>query len=360
MARPRRKSRKSAEAAPVQVQECGLGGAPIHEEHHHHETVVASTMYVRLRPEADPASRTGVAFRAYYVSNGQPPQSLHLGGETEQEARYRVLGLYPGATIELEEKKACCASCAAGRPCEGTCGARENPIFTAEHPGMAGEPLLAVYEGDEIRVTGCGACSAENLTEAPYPSALRFEKVHRSSTGFRFEPFKDVQLPPELRSLYSAGGACRGASCLPWIRVEKDPQRFRAALQAARKLGPIKKPADFCRLMMEYLVSQDQEVFIVLLLDVHQQVLGIGDIARGARDRVLTPIPDILRLPIVDGATAFIVAHNHPSGKPTPSAADKEVTKAIKEGAEAINLLFLDHIVVGANGYYSFSAHGLC
>jgi DNA repair protein RadC len=328
---------------------------------HHHEAHVTTvqTIFVILREEADASSRTGVAHRAYYHANGAPLQSLHIAGETEFEARARVLQIYPNASIEIDAKKSCCASCAAGGPCQsGACGARENPIFT-EASGMAGEPLLAVYEGENPVVGGCGACSSENLTETVYPSALRFERLNRTQSGFRFDAIKEIALPQELQGLYSAGGACQGASCLPWIRVEKDPQRFRAALQAARKIGPIKRPADFCKLMMRHLASQEQETFIVMLLDVHLNVLGIGDISRGARDRVLTPIPDILRLPVVDGATAFIVAHNHPSGKTTPSKADKEVTKAIKEGADAIQLLFLDHIIVGGDSHYSFNSHGL-
>jgi DNA repair protein RadC len=121
----------------------------------------------------------------------------------------------------------------------------------------------------------------------------------------------------------------------------------------------MKDSRKFYNFVKGHLLRQNQEVFVVILLDVHGQVLGISEISRGARDRVLVPIPDILRLPLVDGATAFVVAHNHPSGKTKPSEADKEVTKSIKEGADAIGILFMDHIIVASDGYYSFNDHGL-
>jgi DNA repair protein RadC len=224
---------------------------------------------------------------------------------------------------------------------------------------MAGESLLAVYDdASQEEVVGCGACS--HTANPGQPAVLRFEKAKRNPVGgYSFEQGTDVELSPELQALFSQGGACQGGACLPWVRVQRDPQRFRAALHAARNMGPVTSSRQFYNLIKEYMVSEDQEVFVVVLLDVHANVRGIGEISRGARDRVLTPVPDVLRLPLVDGATQFVVAHNHPSGKTTPSDADKEVTKAIKKGADAVGLLFIDHIIVGANGYYSFHDHRL-
>lgn len=333
-------------------------------EHHHHDhpepAKFTGSIHVLLRTESDPSSRTGVAVRAYYYANGAPPQSLHLGGETERAARHAVLEAYPGATFDVETAspaKACCASCAQNKPCQSGC----NPTsFPAGFAGEAGEPLLAVWDDVSEEVIGCGACAASPTTGG-HPAVLRFEKAKRNPVTGRFalETAGETELSPELQSLYSQGGSCQGSACMPWVRIQRDPQRFRTAIEAARKIGPIRDPKDFYRFVKDHMTSEDQEVFYILLLDVHMQIRGISEISRGARDRVLTPIPDVLRMPLVDGATAFIVAHNHPSGKTTPSEADKEVTKAIKKGADAVDILMLDHIIVGAHGYYSFSEHGL-
>ena len=355
-------NRSRSRGKPVQIVAVPCRApAPSKEEHHHAPATPTSVIHVVLRAEADLTSRTRVAYRAYCTWDGSPLQALHVAGETEQEARVRVLQAYPTATIELEHPKACCASCAANKPCESSCANGPGlPRFARGHAGMAGEPLLAVWEeGQEEDVVGCGSCGAAE-TAVGNPAVLRVERARRNPAGgYALETAHEVPLSPALQALYSSGGACQGEACLPWVRVQRDPARFRAALAAARKLGPVTSSKDFYRLVKDHLVSQDQEVFYVLLLDVHSNVRGISEISRGARDRVLTPIPDVLRLPLVDGATAFIVAHNHPSGKTKPSEADKEVTKAIKEAADAVEILFLDHIIVGADGYYSFSDHNL-
>jgi len=96
-----------------------------------------------------------------------------------------------------------------------------------------------------------------------------------------------------------------------------------------------------------------------VLLDTQLQVRGVGEISRGARDSVQTPIPDILRLPIVEGAKAMIVMHNHPSGKVNPSKADKALTKTLKQACDTVNIDLFDHLVVGPNEYFSFANEGL-
>lgn len=150
-----------------------------------------------------------------------------------------------------------------------------------------------------------------------------------------------------------------GPSCLPWVKVTRDPNRFRTCLAEARKIGRLESPQKFYELVKSHMTREDVEVFYVVLLDTQLYVRGISELSRGARDRVQAPIPDMLRLAIVEGATAFVVAHNHPSGKTNPSEADKELTKAILEASEVIGIPCFDHIIIGADGYYSFAEHKL-
>src|SRR5271166_6388506 len=96
---------------------------------------------------------------------------------------------------------------------------------------------------------------------------------------------------------------------------------------------------------------EDQEVYYVIALDTQLMLRGIAEVARGARDRVLTPIQDTVRYAIafaqLYGAMGIAIAHNHPSGKARPSDADKDVTQAVKHAADCNELLFLDHLIVG-------------
>jgi hypothetical protein len=320
---------------------------------------MASTpLHVVLRPEPEPHSKTGSAFRAYVLDDGKL-EPLYLGAETEIDARGRVLAFYPKAEIVVEVAKACCASCAAGNACQGGCGghghahphgARENPIVPSK-----GGPVFAVGEDDgSCNLVGCGGPPCEGQAPVP-PTALRFEVARpRAGGGYDLVTKHEAALPPELQALY-ARGACKGEACLPWFRVQPvDPERYRVALEAARKLGPMTNTKKVVGYLREYLLSEDQEVFVCLSLDVHGYVRGIAPIARGARDAVMTPIPDILRIPVTDGAYQFLVAHNHPSGQPKPSKADLEVTKAIKAAADVMGILFIDHLVVASRGHYSF------
>lgn len=146
--------------------------------------------------------------------------------------------------------------------------------------------------------------------------------------------------------------------CFPWQVVETNPDKFAACLERARSLGQMDKAKTIHRWIAPFLNRQDQEVFVVVLLDVQLKIRGMNELARGARDQVLVPLPDLFRYACLAGASAFIVAHNHPSGDPSPSKDDRRLTRSIADGARAIDMLFLDHIICGRNGYYSFSEQG--
>lgn len=207
-------------------------------------------------------------------------------------------------------------------------------------------PLMVFGEDDTV--AECGEC-AEPGASSP-PRRLHIERVSR--TGVVTE--REIDLSPKLTEAYAA---CADGGCLPWVRIQRDPAQFRAAMAHARTLGQVKDSTKIFELTKEYLCKQDQEVFLVVLLDTQLQVRGIGEIARGARDHVGVSMPDVLRLPLVDGASYFVVAHNHPSGKIKPSQADKYLTKDIARAGKIINIPCIDHLVVGPNDFYSFSDH---
>lgn len=227
------------------------------------------------------------------------------------------------------------------------------------------EPLIAVEEGEGVAVYSCGPCGNNQKR----PTSLFFDKMKRGTNG-DFEVAERIESPLKFSGAQdNEGFDSSGPSCLPWVKVTRDPKRFRACLAQARKYGRITGSESFYNIVKDFMTAEDQEVFYVLLLDTQLQVRGISELARGARDRTLTPIPDVLRIAIIDGAMAFCIAHNHPSGPCEPSKADKELTKSIKEAADAVGILMMDHIVVGAgsgpNGdgpqnYYSFDDHGEC
>lgn len=103
------------------------------------------------------------------------------------------------------------------------------------------------------------------------------------------------------------------------------------------------------------------ESFLVLLLDAKNRPLGWHLVARGSVSGCVVTIADVFRPVIAGGAAGFMVAHNHPSGDPTPSPDDTALTEVIARGAKLLGLRMLDHVIVGSGSTecFSFMAAGL-
>jgi DNA repair protein RadC len=95
------------------------------------------------------------------------------------------------------------------------------------------------------------------------------------------------------------------------------------------------------------------------VLDANSRVTGICEVHRGTLQTVQVHPADVLRPVLVAGASRFIVAHNHPSGRPEPSADDLALTKRLAEAAKLLGLQLLDHIIVGHKDYVALSERGV-
>jgi hypothetical protein len=219
---------------------------------------------------------------------------------------------------------------------------------------MVGEPLFAVAESDGPRVACAGAECCDDNAQAGTPSGVRFDRYAVAEDGgYELRDSVSAPLPKNLINKYSE----RGPACLPWVRVSRDPKRFKECLNKAIDIGPMDNGEAVFKLVGEHLATEDQEVFLAILVDSQLRVRAISEIARGSRDRTAVSVPDTLRVAIVEGSMAFIVVHNHPSGVAHPSEADIELTKALKEAARTVSLELLDHVIVGTGKFYSFAAH---
>jgi DNA repair protein RadC len=109
-----------------------------------------------------------------------------------------------------------------------------------------------------------------------------------------------------------------------------------------------------------------QEAFYAIYLDRKNHPIGRHLITLGTVSSSLVHPREVFRGAILSGASAMIVAHNHPSGDPAPSQADIRVTRSLREAAKIIDIDLLDHVIVGdvkadpaGLGYYSFREAGL-
>lgn len=116
--------------------------------------------------------------------------------------------------------------------------------------------------------------------------------------------------------------------------------------------------ADIVRGILDTL-DWDQEHFIVLALNTRGRVIGYRAVHSGCMDRAEIDTRLVLRSVLLLGGTRFIVAHNHPSGDPSPSADDIAITRKLALAARAVDLELVDHIIVGPNRHVSLHAEGV-
>jgi len=101
------------------------------------------------------------------------------------------------------------------------------------------------------------------------------------------------------------------------------------------------------------------ERFVCLALDSRSHVIGWHTVATGTSTFVAVGIPEIFRFPILCGAAAIIVGHNHPSGDPSPSPEDVALTARVAESSKLLGIRLLDHIIIGRGSQFSFLDSGI-
>ena len=97
----------------------------------------------------------------------------------------------------------------------------------------------------------------------------------------------------------------------------------------------------------------------IVLLNASGVTLGYAKISQGGVTETVIDPKIVAKYAIDSLAASVIICHNHPSGNPTPSRADKYITKKIKDGLDFLDIKLLDHIILTGDAYYSFADEGL-
>lgn len=105
--------------------------------------------------------------------------------------------------------------------------------------------------------------------------------------------------------------------------------------------------------------DRDVELFKVLFLDARHAVMRSEDLFQGTLSYNIIYLRELLRRCLQYNAAAIVVAHNHPSGDPSPSNEDKQLTRDVVFATSLIEVRLLDHVIVGEEGFYSFADRGL-
>jgi len=113
---------------------------------------------------------------------------------------------------------------------------------------------------------------------------------------------------------------------------------------------------DYCRAAMGF---EAKEQFRILFLDKRNQMIADEVQQEGTVDHTPVYVREVVKRALELSATAIVLVHNHPSGDPTPSRADIEMTKQIVDAAKPLGVVVHDHIIVGKQGHTSFRGLGL-
>ncbi len=203
-------------------------------------------------------------------------------------------------------------------------------------PALATVELLAVLLGTGASERDAGAVAAELL-----------ERAGGSLRELRARP------PAELTRTRGVGPA-KGARLLAALELAA-----RLVEERRPSLPRVREPGDVAALLGPRVRDLPVEEFHVLVLDSQSRVRRDVLISRGLLNSALVHPREVFRAAIAEAGAGIILAHNHPSGDPTPSAEDRAATRQLVEAGRLLDLPVYDHVIVAGDRFLSFVAAGL-
>lgn len=176
---------------------------------------------------------------------------------------------------------------------------------------------------------------------------LNSHRQHKGLIGLHYLSFQDLKKIP-------------GVGRVKAIQLLCVAELARRMAKCSREQDEIFMcPGDIAKYFMEDMRHRTTECVIVLLLDAKNQRIHHQTITTGTINSSLSPAREILKYALEYDAVNFVLLHNHPSGDPTPSQEDINMTKRLCEAGKLLGIPLMDHIVIGDNVYVSLREHGI-
>ncbi|MBE5393853.1 JAB domain-containing protein [Brevibacillus borstelensis] len=115
----------------------------------------------------------------------------------------------------------------------------------------------------------------------------------------------------------------------------------------------IRMARDVVELFLKFLDETDREQFFLLCINTKNEPTALHTVSIGSLDASIVHPREVFKVAILSNAASVIVAHNHPSGDPTASQEDIQVTRKLQEAGELLGITLLDHVIVGTEGAYT-------
>lgn len=110
--------------------------------------------------------------------------------------------------------------------------------------------------------------------------------------------------------------------------------------------------------LLKPMMPPDREQFMLLSLNTKNGVIAIRMISTGSLNANVVHPREVFKAAVLDSAAHIIVTHNHPSGDPTPSREDIEITKKLVESGKILGIDVLDHVIIGDGRHFSMKGAG--
>ncbi|MCA8951152.1 MAG: DNA repair protein RadC [Planctomycetes bacterium] len=143
----------------------------------------------------------------------------------------------------------------------------------------------------------------------------------------------------------------------PTFKERRSWRRVRVSLVREHSDRPyaVRHAGDVVGLLRAFLRDDPREQFVAVYLDTRHRPIAVHDAHVGTCDSSPVHPREIFGPAVALSATAIVVAHNHPSGDPTPSTQDRAVTERLRAAGELLGIPVLDHLVLGDARFFSFA-----
>jgi DNA repair protein RadC len=149
-------------------------------------------------------------------------------------------------------------------------------------------------------------------------------------------------------------GEVKAAKLLACVELAR-----RLALEKPDERMRIQSPEDIAAILSSDMAALDQEELRVVLLNTKNEVLRVVTVYRGSVNAAQIRVSEVFKEAVRQNAPSLVVAHNHPSGDPTPSADDVAVTRELVKAGQLLDIEVLDHLVIGDGRHVSLRRKGL-
>jgi len=167
-------------------------------------------------------------------------------------------------------------------------------------------------------------------------------------------------IPMTMEALFGPNNDSKKPRSLRFKRIRAVYETFTIKEESSRYLLPLSRynSPEQVFAAFNFLRQETKEYFFALHLDGKNRICCVDEISVGSLNQSIVHPREVFKTALLSSAAAIIILHNHPTGDPTPSREDIEITRRLRETGEIIGVRLLDHIIIG-DTYCSFVERGL-